>query len=76
MSKKQQQNTMEPKALRPKEITRIYGIGHGTIWNMFKEGLPSIKVTGLQGRRGTRIVMIADLEKWLADRKETFDETK
>lgn len=71
-------------SIRPADVEERYGIAEGTQYNLFrryeedaKKGLPhekrgglrSISIKGRGGRRGTRLVRVADVEA-LLDRNE------
>lgn len=66
----------KPRALRPRAIREIYGIPPSTLRDFCcnlppGRRLPSILIQGRSGRKGCRLVMVDDLEAWLAKHRAT-----
>lgn len=61
---------VKPIALRPRMIRELYGIPTSSLAYYYRDmpeadRLPSIKIPGRCGRKGVRLIMVADLEAWL-----------
>jgi hypothetical protein len=56
--------------LRPAQIAASYGITRPKLYQLFNSGLPSIRLTGRQGRKGVRLVRVTDLEAYLDQHTE------
>jgi hypothetical protein len=56
-----------PRALRPRQIREIYGIPPSTLRDLILCGrLPSVKLPGRKGNKGSRLVLVSDIEALLA----------
>jgi predicted DNA-binding transcriptional regulator AlpA len=66
----------KPVMLRPKEVEQLYGIGRSRLYSLFSQGLPSVQLVGREGRKGTRLIRVSDLEKYLEERTVATTQTE